>query len=377
MDRRFEALVSPDVLQIEPYKPGKPIEELKRERGFSRVVKLASNENPLGASPKAARALTELGEKLNRYPDGFGFELKKALSKRWGVGIDQIALGNGSSEIIEMAVRLFVRPGAKVVLASPSFSIYSITVRAQGGEVTEVGLKGHGIDLQQVADAVDPETSMVILGNPNNPTGTVFSKTDFECFLSKIPEDVVVLLDEAYAEYDDSPDQCLGRDYVMADCPAPARGRPILAARTFSKAYGLAAVRIGYALAPAEIVDYMNRLRLPFNANAAAQNAALAALADTGHLARSVRVNSDGRERLYRFFSELGIEYIESSANFITVRVGDGDEFFERMLDEGVITRSVRSFGMPEWVRITVGSSEDLDIFEKACRKVLAAMGDK
>lgn len=370
MKNRFASLVSGDVMKIEPYRPGKPIEELKRERGLSRIVKLASNESPLGPSQIVQEAISGFCGKLNRYPDGYGFELKSALAKLWDVPIDRIVLGNGSSEIIEMMVRLFVRPGSKVVIASPSFSIYEITTLAQGGYVANVPLVDHKADLSAVALEVDPHTAMVILGNPNNPTGTVFTRQEWELFLSRVPSNVPILLDEAYAEFVDPELSFAGRDYVTDD-------RPVVALRTFSKAYGLAALRLGYGIAPAEIVDYMNRLRLPFNANGAAQVGAVAALGDKDQLRRVVDVTRQGRARLERFFAENGVEYIPSQANYVTARVGGGDRFFEAMLDEGVIIRSMKGFGMPEWVRVTIGMPGEMDLFEAAFLKVAAKLGVK
>ncbi len=362
MDRRLTERLSPDVLKINPYVPGKPIEELKRERGLKRIIKLASNENPFGPSPHAVKAYEELSSKLNRYPDGYGFELKTALSARFGVEKANLALGNGSSEIIEMMVRLFVRPGMKVILASPSFSIYEIATIAQGGVPVRVPLKDHGIDLAKVASAVDDETALVMLGNPNNPTGKIIGRAEWEDFLRRVPKGLPILLDEAYAEYIDPGESFDGVEYVRD-------GRPVIVARTFSKAYGLAALRLGYAVAPAEVVDSMNRLRLPFNANQAAQAAALAAVADEAHLALAIRKNREGRARLQEFFARRSVEYIPSQANYVTAKVGSGDGLFAAMLDEGVIIRSMKGFGMPEWVRITVGTVTELAAFEDAFDK--------
>jgi histidinol-phosphate aminotransferase len=365
---RFRSLVSPTVLDLKPYKPGKPIEELKREKGLSKIVKMASNENPLGPSPKAVARLRECAGGMNIYPDGYGYELKKALSLKCGVGMEEIALGNGSSEIIEMTVRLFCAPGKKVVVASPSFSIYHITVKAQGGRVVEVPLKGHRADLEAILGAVDSDTSLVILGNPNNPTGTVFGKAEWERFFEKLPASVAVLLDEAYAEFAEGDDFPNGVDYMR-------RGKPLIVARTFSKAYGLAGLRLGYGFADAEIIDYMNRLRLPFNANLAAQEAALAALSDAEFLERSLAVNSAGRKALYEFFEAEGYEYIKSEANFMMAKVGDGDGFFSAMLDEGVIIRSASGFGAPEWIRVSIGLPEEIEFFKEAFLRVKARMG--
>lgn len=365
---RFAPLVTSTVLDIKPYKPGKPIEELRREKGLSRIVKLASNENPLGPSPRAAEAVRDSSSRLHLYPDGFGFTLKEAIARRWRVGIGNVALGNGSSEIIEMMVRLFVRQGRKVAVASPSFSIYEIAARAQGGTVTRVPLKNHAVDLDGLRDALDADTSLVIVGNPNNPTGTAFGRVAWERFLAALPAGTAVLLDEAYAEYAEGEDFPSGRDYLDDSLP-------LVAARTFSKAHGLAALRVGYALAPAELVDYMNRLRLPFNTNAAAQAAAVAALADEAHARRSVAVNDEGRVRLYAIFAAHGMECVPSRANFVLARVGDAAGLYAALLDEGVIVRPAGDFGMPEWIRVTVGTGEELDFFEAALRRVASKGG--
>jgi histidinol-phosphate aminotransferase len=359
----FSRLVSPHVLELKSYVPGKPIEELQREKGLSRIVKLASNENPLGPSPAGLAAFEAEGRRLHLYPDGYGFELKQTICRHWRTTPDQVVLGNGSSEIIEMAVRLFVRPGRNVVVASPSFSIYEITAHAQGGGVVRVPLRDYVVDLEGVLAAVDESTALVILGNPNNPTGTIFRKPEWERFLARLPVSVGVLLDEAYAEYAADPGFPVGREYLD-------EGRPLVVARTFSKAYGLAALRIGYGLAPRELVGYMNRLRLPFNANAPAQAAAAAALGDEAHLEASRGVNRKGLERLGAFFDSLRLPYLASQANFVLARVGPADRIFEALLDRGVIVRSASSFGLPEWIRVTVGLPEELDHFEDALRAV-------
>ncbi|MBI5016979.1 MAG: histidinol-phosphate transaminase [Deltaproteobacteria bacterium] len=363
----FGHLVSPRVLDLKSYVPGKPIEELQREKGLQRVVKLASNENPLGPSPAGAAAYQAEAARLHRYPDGYGLVLKQALARHWGVGVDQVVLGNGSSEILEMVVRLVVRPGRTVVVASPSFSIYEITTHAQGGAMVSVPLRDHVVDLEAVRAAVDGDTALVILANPNNPTGTVFRRKAWERFLTELPEGVTVLLDEAYTEFVSDPDVPVGRNYLD-------ESRPLVVARTFSKAYGLAGLRIGYGLAPRELVDYMNRLRLPFNANGPAQAAAAAALSDEGHLTATARVNREGLERLGRLFDSLGVTYLPSQANFVLARVGPADWVFEALLNRGVIVRSAASFGLPEWIRVSVGLPEELDLFAEAFRDVLAGV---
>ncbi|MBI5440248.1 MAG: histidinol-phosphate transaminase [Deltaproteobacteria bacterium] len=359
----FESLVSPQILHLDSYVPGKPVEELRREKGLARIVKLASNENSLGPSPVALEAYRLEGERLYRYPDGYGFCLKEALSERFGVAPENLVLGNGSSEIIEMTVRLLVQPGKTVVLASPSFSIYEIVVQAQGGEAVRVPLRDHRIDLDGILRSVGPETALVILGNPNNPTGTTFGRSEWEDFLARVPARVGVLLDEAYAEYAEDESFPDGREYLAED-------RLLVVARTFSKAYGLAGLRIGYGFAPREIVDYMNRLRLPFNANGPAQAAAAASLRDREHRARPRAVNREGLARLYRLFEEYRVPYVPSQANFVLARVGDGDALFKSLLEEGVIVRSTRAFGMPEWIRVTSGLPEEIEAFEEAFRRV-------
>ena len=364
----IDRLVSPQVLDLSPYVPGKPIEELRREKGLARIVKLASNENPLGPSPAGVAALEVEVGKLHRYPDGYGFALKQELARVWDTSPENVVLGNGSSEVIEMAVRLLVRPGRSVVLASPSFAMYEITVRAQGGRAVQVPLRAHAVDLGEILAAIGSDTSLVILGNPNNPTGTIFPRAEWERFLRQLPLDVGILLDEAYAEFAVDPDFPVGRRYLDEE-------RPLVVARTFSKAYGLAALRIGYGLAPRRLVDFMNRLRLPFNANGPAQAAAAAALGDAQHLARSVEVTRRGIERLARFFDSQGVPHVPSQANFVLARVGQGDAVFRALLDHGVIVRSARSFGLPEWIRVTVGTPEELEFFEAAFSKVISELG--
>ncbi len=364
----FAHLVAPAVLGLKAYVPGKPIEELQREKGLARVVKLASNENPLGPSPRALAALERALPRLHRYPDGYGFALKSALAGRWRVSPENLVLGNGSSEILEMVVRLFVRPGRRVVLASPSFSIYEITVQAQGGEPVAVPLRDHRVDLEAVLGALDGDTSLVILGNPNNPTGTAFRRREWERFLARLPGDVCLLLDEAYAEYVDDAEVPVGRDYLD-------EARPLVVARTFSKAYGLAALRIGYGLAPRGLVDLMNRLRLPFNANGPAQEAALAALDDADHLNASRALNRRGLEWLYAWCERRGLPWVASESNFVLVRVGRADAVFRALLERGVIARSAASFGMPEWLRVTVGLPEELDAFAAAMAEVERELG--
>ncbi|MDH5526263.1 MAG: histidinol-phosphate transaminase [Nitrospirota bacterium] len=359
--------VRDQIAGIVPYKPGKPISELQRELGVSQVIKLASNENPVGPSPKAVAALREMLDEadLHRYPDGGGFYLKQALSEKWGLSPDHFILGNGSNEIIEFLCRTFVGPGEEVVAADLTFVVYRLITTAAGGRITEVPLRDFTHDLPAMAAAVGPDTRLLFVCNPNNPTGTHNTAAQVADLLSRVPDDLIVVFDEAYAEYVDADD--------YPDTVAVLRSRPnTVILRTFSKVYGLPALRIGYGITSPEIVDYLNRVRQPFNTNELAQRAALAALDDTDHVDESIRINAEGKARMYRFFGELGLEYLPTQANFVYVNVGmDGGKVFDACLREGVILRHIHG----DWVRVTVGLPSELDRFESVFRKVMSALG--
>ena len=334
-----------------PYEPGKPIEEVEREYGIRDSVKLASNENPLGPSPKAVKALRERLGELHLYPDGDCFYLKRGLAKRFGVALERLIFGNGSNELIELAVRTFMRPGDEAVMAHQAFVIYRLVAQAAGGKCAVVPLKGFTHDLEAMAEAITPRTRLLFLANPNNPTGTIYRKKEWEKFLARLP-DVLVIVDEAYFEYVAAPDYPDSLAYQR-------EGRAIVTLRTFSKLYGLAGLRIGYGIGPSEIVGLMHRVRQPFNVNAAAQWAALAALGDHEHVERSLAVNREGMGYLTKEIARLGLEQIPSEANFILVRVGDGQELFGRLLRRGVIVRPMGGYDLPEYVRITIGTMEE------------------
>jgi len=351
---------------IVPYKPGKPIAELKRELGLTEVIKLASNENPVGSSPKALAALRAAidGGELNRYPDGGGYYLKEGLARHWGLSPDHFILGNGSNEVIEFLCRAFLAPGEEVVAADLTFVVYRLITTAAGGRIVEVPLKDHVHDLDAMAGAVGPRTRLLFVCTPNNPTGTYSTGTQVARMLARVPDDVIVVFDEAYAEYMSAPD--------TPDTLAILRARPnTVLLRTFSKAYGLPALRIGYGVTSPELVDYMNRVRQPFNANGLAQTAALAALSDTEHVGRSIAVNEAGKVQLAAVFDRLGLHHLPTQANFIYADTGiDGNAVFEACLREGVIVRHIRG----SWIRVTIGLEREIARFDQVLQGVLARL---
>jgi histidinol-phosphate aminotransferase len=347
-----------------PYEPGKPIEEVEREYGIAHSVKLASNENPLGPSPKALAAIRAKLDQLHLYPDGDCFYLKTGVAKKLNVAPENLIFGNGSNEIIELAARTFMRPGDEAVMAEQAFVVYQLIVQAVGGKSKQVPLSNFTHDLNAIAEAVSPQTRMVFLANPNNPTGTIFRRDDWDRFLAKVSAEVLLIVDEAYFEY-------------VQDAGYPdslkyhAEGRAILTLRTFSKLYGLAGLRIGYGVAPKELISMMQRVRQPFNVNAAAQWAALAALDDADHVRRSLEVNRQGLDYLQSEFAKLGLAYVPSHGNFILVRVGKGQEIFQQLLTQGVIVRPMGAYKFPDYVRVTVGTMEENRKFIDALERVI------
>lgn len=368
MTTKLDQLAPEWIRTLAPYPPGKPIEELEREYGISDSIKLASNENPLGPSPRALAAIQEALSQLHRYPDGSCYYLKRALARKLGVSPDAIVFGNGSNELIELAVRTFLRQGDEAVMADQAFVIYRLVVQAQGGRARVVPLRHYTHNLEAIADAITPATRMVFLANPNNPTGTIFFRDQWEEFLARVPEDVVVVMDEAYFEYVDDPRY---PDSLSSHAPT----RPLLTLRTFSKIYGLAGLRIGYGVAPPVLVDLMDRVRAPFNVSSLAQAAAIAALEDDEHVERTRRVNREGMEFLRHEFERLGLEYVPSWANFILVRVGNGARVYEALLRRGVIVRPMGVYGFPEHVRISVGTQAENERCIAALEQVLRAGG--
>jgi histidinol-phosphate aminotransferase len=348
------------VLAIRPYVPGKPIEELERELGISNSVKLASNENPVGPSPAAVDAIGKALSGINRYPDGSGHYLKKALSEKLSVSGDEVILGNGSNELIDIAARTFMTAGDEAVMATPSFVVYSMAVQSVGGVCVQVPLKNHAHDLEAMAAAVTPRTKMLFIANPNNPTGTITRKEEFDRMMAKMPDGLIVVLDEAYIEYVSDPDYADSMKYLHSD-------KNVLVLRTFSKIYGLAGLRLGYGVARHEILADMNRLREPFNTNSIAQRAAIAALGDGEHLRRSKEVNERGKEYLYRQLSGMGMAYVPTEANFIYMPVPEAPALYEKLLRLGVI---VRPMG-PDSIRVTIGLPEENRRFIEALGRTI------
>jgi len=361
-----KALVPPWIQALDPYPPGKPIEELEREYGVVGSIKLASNENPLGPSPKALAALRQALSQLHRYPDGSCFYLRRALGRRYGVSPEATIVGNGSNEIIELIVRTFLRQGEEAVMADQAFVIYRMVVQAHGGLARCVPLRNWTHDLEAIADAIGPATRVVFLANPNNPTGTIFFRNQWEEFLRAVPSDVVIVMDEAYAEFVEDE----GYPDSLAALQQP---RPLIILRTFSKIYGLAGLRLGYGIAHPELVDMMNRVRAPFNVSTLAQVAGVAALDDDEHVRRVRQVNREGLAYLRHSFAGMGLEVVPSWANFVLVRVGNAPRIYEALLREGVIVRPVGFYGFPEHVRVTVGLPEENERLVATLMRVLAA----
>lgn len=352
---------------IKPYKPGKPIEELEREYGIKNSVKLASNENPLGPSPKAVAAMTEAMARLHRYPDGSGHYLVEKLSEKLGVPGECIVLGNGSDEIIGMLTRALMAPGDEAIMTEPSFLMYEIMVLSVGAVPVFVPMRSLFVDLDEIAGQVTPKTRLIFLNNPANPTGTIITREECTKFLARIPEDVVVVIDEAYIEFAGDADCLNGLDYF------PAK-RPVVLLRTFSKAYGLAGIRIGYGIMPPDLAGLLHRVRQPFNANSLAQAGAIAALDDDEFLERTKRLIREELDFLYAGLEQMGVNYFPTEANFFLIDVKqDADTFFEAMLKEGVIVRSMVSYGYPQYIRVNAGLRVENERFLEAFGKVMKA----
>ena len=364
----IDKLAPANVRGIAPYVPGKPVAETARELGIpeAEILKMASNENPLGASPKALAAIRGALDELHDYPDGSGFELKRVLSRRLGVTPENIVLGNGSNDVLELVGRAFLRPGDAAVYSQHAFMVYPLVIQAIGARGIEVPAKQFGTDLDAIARAITADTRMVFVANPNNPTGTFNPWADVERFVEGVRGDVLVVLDEAYGEY--LPDELKSPTQGWL-----ARFPNLVVSRTLSKAFGLAGLRVGYGLADPRVAEVMNRVRQPFNVNHLAMVAACAALDDEDFIRRSREVNAAGLEQLGAGFRSLGLEYIPSFGNFVTVRVGpEAGRIYGQMLAEGVIVRPIAGYGMPEHLRVTVGLPEHNARFLAALGRALA-----
>ena len=366
MSNRFIHLASPGIAELKPYVPGKPISELERELGIRDSIKLASNENPLGPSLKVKAALSAEIEQLSRYPDGGGFALRQAIAARHGVEPRCVTLGNGSNDVLDLIARVFLRPGRESVFSQYAFAVYPISSQSVGATLKVAPAKEYGHDLEAMQALVGPDTGVVWIANPNNPTGTWLKSAPLKAFIASLPEHVICVLDEAYVEYVEEPDFPDGAQW-LAEFPN------LIVTRTFSKAYGLAGLRVGYGLSHPDVADLLNRVRQPFNVDSFAQAAALAALADEEHLTRSVELNRDGLRQFEAGLAELGLEYIPSVGNFITVDLGrEAASVDQALLREGVITRPVANYGMPNHLRISVGLPQENARCLAALKKVLA-----
>jgi histidinol-phosphate aminotransferase len=362
----FEERVPDYIHRINAYVPGRPIEEVERELKI-RAVKLASNENPLGPSPRAVEAAREALLGVNRYPDGGGHYLREALAGLHGVRIENVILGLGSSELIDLSARLMVRPGDEGLTSLGAFPLFYIAIQATGGELITVPLKDHAFDLDAMARAITSRTRFIILANPNNPTGTMFTADEFDSFLQKVPEDVLVVLDEAYCDYVQHPGYSRSIERVRG-------GANVLVLRTFSKVHGLAGLRIGYGIGPSALLKEMDKVRTPFNTTSVAQAAALAAMGDVDHTRRSLESNRAGMLQLTAGLDKIGAKFVPSFGNFIYIEAGiRASEVGREMEKLGVIVRPLDWMGMPDGLRVTVGTADENEKFLAAYAKIVKA----
>ena len=362
--------VASNISSLVPYPPGKPIEELEREYGISGSIKLASNENAWGPSPKAVEAMKEAMQNLHRYPDGSCYYLTQSLSEKLGVRPGEIVFGNGSNEIIGLLIAAFLQPGEEVITSHPTFLMYQKLVQVQGGinTVVELTEEMHH-DLKAILGAVSPGTRMIFLDNPNNPTGTIIDRETFASFMEQLPDEVIVVLDEAYVDFV-APE-------LRIDVLAYIReGKPVAALRTFSKAYGLSGLRLGYGIMDAEMADYLNRVRQPFNVNSMAQVGGVAALSDEEHYRMTLQESRNGIAWLSKEVEKLGCRSMQTHTNFFLIDVkGDGKKLYEHMLHQGVIVRPMQPYGYPNYIRITVGRADENQRFVKALGISLKELG--
>ncbi|CAN5592338.1 histidinol-phosphate transaminase [soil metagenome] len=356
---------NPQLRDLAVYQPGKPIEETARECGTkaSDIIKLASNENPLGPSPRAIEAMRAALEGTHLYPDGGGYYVTRALSEKLGVPADHIILGNGSNEVIEFIGHAFLRPGAEIITPEHAFIAYKIIATVFGARTREIPSPEFRQDLDGIADAINDETRVIFIANPNNPTGTMADEAEIDAFVARVPEHVVVVFDEAYYEFVDRPPDTL--KFVR-------EGRNVIVLRTFSKIHGLASLRLGYGIAAPELIKVLQKTREPFNVNGLAQAAAVAALRDTEHQQRTKQITDEGRTYLQEEFAELRLPFVPSAGNFVLVNVGNGAAVFKALLPKGVIVRAMSGYHLAEWVRISVGTMEQNRRSMAALKEVLS-----
>jgi histidinol-phosphate aminotransferase len=360
----FRSLANNSVRELTPYQPGKPVEELERELGITSSIKLASNENPLGPSPQVFLAAQQALQNAHIYPDGGCYELKQTLSAFLSVKPEQITVGNGSENILELIVKAYLHKGDTAVISQYAFLTIPILIQSYGAHAIVVPAKDWGHDIDGMINAVDEKTRVLFLVNPNNPTGTYTNDKDFLRLMESLPPHVLVVIDEAYSEYINNADYPDALKYL-------ARFPNMVITRTFSKVYGLAALRLGYSISSPEIADILNRSRLPFNVNSIAAKAACAALNDQLHVTKSVALNQEGMLQLQEGFEKLQLDYIPSICNFITADVGDAASIYQKLLLEGVIVRPLKAYSMPKHIRVTIGTHEQNERFIKAMHKIL------
>ena len=350
---------------IHPYQGGKPIEEVQRELGITDIIKLASNENPLGPSPLAMEAIQHAAGQVNLYPDGNAYYLKIALANHWNISPENLILGNGSNEVLQIIGETYISPDDEVVYSESAFIVYMLVAKIFGAKSVVTPMRDHDQDLDAMGAAITDKTKAVFIANPNNPTGTIVAKDQTERFMERVPEDILVVFDEAYYEY-------VNRLDYLQTLPYIHDGRNVIITRTFSKIYGLAGLRIGYGIAKPEIIETMNRVRQPFNCNSVAQAAACAALNDVEHVQRSQEINASGKTYLYEALDKMGLGYVETEGNFILVHLGkSGQETADALLQKGIIVRPVAGYGFPNSVRVTIGLPEETERFVNALKDAL------
>ncbi len=348
-----------------PYVPGKPVEELERELGITGAVKIASNENPLGPSPLAEKAIKDAIHDLNRYPDGDAFYLKEKLSEKLGIDPETLIFGNGSNDVIDIAARTFMEPGDEAIFGEYAFIVYPIVTKAVGATAVISPMPNYTHDLRDMHSRITEKTRIIFIANPNNPTGTMVKRDEFEWFLDKVPEDILVLMDEAYFEYVDDKDYPNSLEYLNT-------GKSIITVRTFSKIYGLAGLRLGYGVAHKDIVSNMQRVRQPFNSNSLSQIGAIAAIDDTEHIDKTKKINSEGLLYVTKELEKLGIPYAPSFTNFVLIDLGgDPMPIYNSLLKEGVIVRPVMGYGLRTHLRVTIGTTEENEKFVMGIKTIL------
>ena len=364
---KLQLLAIPDILKIKIYQPGKPIEEVKRELGLKKVIKLASNENLLGPSPKAVKAIKNYASMTNFYPNGSGYYLKKALAEKLELEDSRIILGNGSDEIVSLITRVFLQKGEETIMGDPSFLMYGIDTQLSQARVISIPLNDFRLDLSAMAKAISPKTKLIFISNPNNPTGTIVKKDEVKSFLKEIPSRILVIFDEAYSEYVEDKDYPQTIDLIDGE-------NNVIVLRTFSKIYGLAGLRIGYGIAKSEIMEILNRARPPFNVNSLAQVAALASLKDKNQITRSRKLVKEGKKFLYSHLKRLKLSFIPTEANFILIKIGEKTSDVEkRLLKEGIIVRRMGAYNLSDCIRVTIGTKKQNEQFIKALDKVLSS----